>query len=331
MVDEPEAVNLPERVYLAVGETYDFSNLINDSAKRHTTFAISGVAELKDFVVTATAVGDAALTFATSHLGGDMQITVYNAEAADDDESQTEAEAEEIAEYATQKIAELIKNNEDSSDALVLGTAEIDGVEYTGVDLVKKVLADGYKLETKMTTATLDSEDWEQAEAYDEIISELGDEEAVAAVYDGVIMVVATKDGEQVPVGVLLELGDTTSMVFEIPEEYLEVPDGVKRVFYVVRGHKTASGVKSAERIDALQSGKYLYTATDKFSTFAITYVGTDEESGIVIPNTGIFTRTTGPEAAAVEVNYLGVVCMAVAVAMFLGSTKMVKASRNKR
>ncbi|MBQ3293327.1 hypothetical protein IJG93_03475 [Candidatus Saccharibacteria bacterium] len=331
MVDVPEVINLPESVYLAVGETYDFSSLINDSAKRHTTFTTSGSVTLEDFVVTATAAGNGTLTFVASNFGGEMPIIVYNAEAADDDESQSETEAEAIAEYATQKIAELIESGEDANEALVLGTAEIDGVEYTGVDLVKKVLSDGYKLETKMTTATLDSEDWEQAEAYEEILSELGDEEAVAAVYDGVVAVVAAKDGEQIPVGMLLELGDSTSMVLEIPEEYLQVPDGVKRIFYVVRGHKAVDGTKNAEHLDATQIGKYLYTETDKFSTFAITYVDTDEETGIIIPNTGIFTRDAGFNATiAMEENYLGVIC-AVVVTILIGLIGAVKITRNRR
>ena len=326
MVDEPEVVNLPERVYLAVGETYDFGSLINDSAKRHTTFTASGAVTLEDFVVTATTAGDGALTFAASNFGGTMPIVVYGAEPAEGDESESEAEAEMIADFVTKEITDLIKTGESSNENVVLGVGEIGGVEYSGVELVKAALSNGYKLETRKLSDIRDDKDWEQAEAYNEILSELGDEEAVAAIYDGAIMVLAVKDGEEIVMGTVLELDSPVSLILEIPEKYLEVPAGIKRVFYVVRGHKTASGEKVVDRLESVQNEKYLVTETDRLSTFAITYVDTDEGTGTIVPNTGVFTR--GVITPASKEDYVGLINTIVVMTIVIAAPAVLKMYR---
>lgn len=297
-VDTTEVVNLPEVIYLTKGETYDIMDSINAAAAKYGSFSVSNVATLDGLVLKGVETGVGELNYTLKNAGGTVKVVVFESATADEDESESEVEASEIRNYVTRQVADLIKNGEEANSAVVLVSGAIDGVEYEGVELIKAALENGYALEAMMTSGLRDAEDWENADAYVEILAELDDEEAVAAVYDGAVLILAKKDETEVLLGMVLELDNPVTMSVEIPAEYLETEDGIERVFYVVRGHVAKDGTKVAERLDAVQSNEYLIFETDKFSTFAVTFVDIDVETGVIVPNTGVFTKaaetTTG-------------------------------------
>lgn len=323
-VDETEVVNLPEAIYLTKGEKYDIMESTNAAAARYGNFSVSNVATLDGLVLTGVETGVGELQYTLKNAGGMVKVVVFEAATADDDESESESEAATVREYATRLVADMLKNGE--NDAVILTSGMIDGIEYEGVELIEAALANGYKLETLTMAEPRDADEWSDVEAYDEILAELGDEEAVAAVYDGAVLLLAAKDDDEVMLGAILELETPITMSVEIPSEYLETEDGIERVFYVVRGHVAKDGTKVAERLNAVEHNGHLVFETDKFSTFAVTFVDTDEETGVIVPNTGAFTRAV--ETAEFHSDYTSLIATILAMSGVIGLVGLFKGYR---
>jgi len=243
------------------------------------------------------ATGSTLVNFQLHNLNGGyeqtFEVVVYDMAVSEDSDVQ-DSEVVAVKDWAAEQVGALLMSGANENEYLILaGAHEIDGVEYNGVELVKKMLADGAELKTVVTTDDKVAEDdWGIVEAYDPIVWQLGEKEAIAAIYNGFVDLYA----DDVYLGRMLELAEPIEMRLKVPEEFLNVPEGVERKFAVVRGHVDIDGVATAERMDATFDNGYLVFENQKFSSFAIVYTDVDVETGEIVaptPNTGVFTVGT--------------------------------------
>ena len=293
-VTKPE---LPNIVYLAKGETYDLGAGLDAVAKEFGTFGVEdrNVASLGEdgLTIVGEATGSTLVNFQLHNLNGGyeqtFEVVVYDM-AVSEDSDISEGDVATVKDWAAEQVGALLTEGKDKNEYVVLmGTKEIDGVEYSGVELVKKMLADGAKLTTVVKADNeLAKDDWKYAEAYEPIVEMLGEGETIAAIYDGYVEIYA----DDTYLGMLFELSSPIEMRLKVPEEFLNVPEGVERKFAVVRGHVGVDGATTAERMDAVLENGYLVFKNQKFSSFAIVYTDVDAETGEVVPvpNTGAFT-----------------------------------------
>ena len=297
-VTEPE---LPNIVYLAKGEMYDLGAGLDAVAKEFGTFGVEdkNVASLGEdgLTIVGEATGSTLVNFQLHNLNGGyeqtFEVVVYDMAVSEDSDVQ-DSEVATVKDWAAEQVGVLLMSGANENEYLILaGAHEIDGVEYNGVELVKKMLADGAELKTVVTTDNeVAEDDWGFVEAYDPIVWQLGEKEAIAAIYNGFVDLYA----DDVYLGRMLELAEPIEMRLKVPEEFLNVPEGVERKFAVVRGHVDIDGVATAERMDAALDGGYLVFENQKFSSFAIVYTDVNVETGEIVaptPNTGVFTVGT--------------------------------------
>ena len=320
-VTEPE---LPNIVYLAKGETYDLGAGLDAVAKEFGTFGVEdkNVASLGEdgLTIVGEATGSTLVNFQLHNLNGGyeqtFEVVVYDM-AVSEDSDISEGDVAAVKDWAAEQIGALLTEGEDENEYVVLmGTKVIDGVEYSGVELVKKMLADGAKLTTVVKADNeLAKDDWKYAEAYEPIVEMLGEGETIAASYDGYVEIYA----DDTYLGMLFELSSPIEMRLKVPEEFLNVPEGVERKFAVVRGHVGVDGATTAEKIDAVLENGYLVFKNQKFSSFAIVYTDVDVETGEVVPvpNTGVFT--TGMMEPRSREDYRGLIGAIVTMVSVMG------------
>ncbi|MBR3386358.1 hypothetical protein IKG68_02210 [Candidatus Saccharibacteria bacterium] len=304
-VDKATTVELPEVIYVAKGKTRDLAEGLSEIAQKYGTLGImdAEVASLDGYILSGEKTGETILNFNLHNLVGEpieknVKVVVYEVTPAADDESETEEEADTITEYVTDQIAAIMDGDESAAKKVVLTEepVEIGGESYTGVELVEAVLSNGYEIETVLLSDALDADLWAEADAIDEIVETMADDEGLAALFDGNILMYAVKDGEDpVYLGEIIELDEPVTITVTIPEEYLDVPTGYERTFKIVRGHIAADGTKTADYLEVARDGDKLTFKTDKFSTFAITYAdvlvgGESADVSPVTPETGALT-----------------------------------------
>lgn len=289
-VDRRAELELPEEIYLVTGEEYALDEVLGEVASKYASVAIDDrdVIDLNDGVVTAKSAGTALLNVnlhsMTREAEATVAVIVYRAEVPEDEEI-SDADTAVLEDWANEQISDLIASGDDANEYVALdGVAEIDGVRYEGVELVKQVLKSGQQIHAVLTTDDNASEDeWKYSEAYDEIMESLGEGEVIAAFYDGYVELLAD-DGTYL--GTVYELDEPVTMRLKVPETLLDVLNGVERKFVVVRGHLSMDGVESAERIEAELVDGWLVFRNRLFSSFAIAYADTT----VSAPSTGRFT-----------------------------------------
>ena len=293
-------------IYVAKGRDYDLSDELNNAAKKYAEFdftKLTDYATESDFIITGEFAGTGEFSYSATDAYGNVasktsKVVVYEVTPAADDGSETEEEADTITEYVTDQIVAILDGDESAAKKVVLTeeSVEIGGESHNGVELVEAVLSNGYEIETVLLSDALDADLWAEADAIDEIVEVMADDEGLAALFDGNILMYAVKDGEDpVYLGEIIELGEPVTITVTIPEEYLDVPTGYERTFKMVRGHIAADGTKTADYLDVARDGDKLTFKTDKFSTFAITYADALVNNGSadvspVTPETGFLT-----------------------------------------
>lgn len=90
----------------------------------------------------------------------------------------------------------------------------------------------------------------------------------VVGYYDISILLKNVTQGTDI--GNITELSEPIELVVALPEALQSVPEGYNRVFYIVREH---NGEVELINTNLSEDGKTLTFATDKFSTYALTYV----------------------------------------------------------
>lgn len=272
IVDEATTVILPERVFLQVGETYEVE--LSDIAKKYGTFGLSEkIATVDENIITATEVGTSVVNFQLHNynepLDENFELIVYSVMPADEDALDDEEEKDEVAQYATEQIAELIETGESSNENIIL----YDESDKNGVEVLKERLVSGDEIITEVVSESYDDEEmYGQADTYEEIKEVLGDDQ-ILKMFD-VRVLIKTSNGATL--GQIVNLNTPKTISVELNEDDLTAPEGYSRNYYVIRGHQTINGEKVAEKIEATLEGNILSFESDKFSTFAVAYVDTE-------------------------------------------------------
>ena len=114
----------------------------------------------------------------------------------------------------------------------------------------------------------------ENKEMVTEALKEIDSSIKVANYFEISLLVEDALDGS--PIGALEELASPIEFAIALPEELQTVPEGYIRTFYVARIHND-----EVEILDATlaANGKYVTFETDKFSTYALAYSDTKDDS----------------------------------------------------
>ena len=133
--------------------------------------------------------------------------------------------------------------------------------EFEGKEIVVKVELEEKKVEK------------EEAKAIETAAAKEVKDIKVTKYIDITIAVKDSKSGETLKE--LPELKEALTFTVEVPEDLPEVPEGFKRVFYIVRNHN--GDVKLLDTTLS-KDGKTIEFESDKFSTYAIAYADVKEE-----------------------------------------------------
>lgn len=129
-------------------------------------------------------------------------------------------------------------------------------------------------LETKNVEVVVDLQDIEINEnlqkEIDEILKESEEDITISKFFD--ISLIVKADGEKV--GTLTELAKPVEFTIALPKELQNIPDGVKRAFYIVREH---DGQYDLIETTISEDGKFLTFSSDKFSLYTLAYVDTKD------------------------------------------------------
>lgn len=279
-------INLPDTIYLNVGETYDLTESINESGLEYGTFnegnLLDYVTVSDEGIMTAIAPGTATIYYgmvdAYGHgLGGRTDVVVYEATA-------------ELDEGASSII-----------DA-VLNGEEVDSFEYaddvTAADLAEA--ADNEEIVVAVTNGLVDAETLEDEvidAIADEIETSLGDDAEIAGYYDINIEVLWASDSGTTLLGYVTELSNSVTVTVTLPSELPAVEAGYTRAYYMICYHDGETRI-----IDAVDNGDGTVSFdADSFSTYALAYVDAEEaeEEEATVPNTGTMTAVASSAMAA--------------------------------
>lgn len=209
-------------------------------------------------------------------------VVVYDVFGDEADDMTKDADRLAVADFLAGKIAEMIENDSTDDDQVALGLS-IDGL--------KEALRNGEVIETKLEVELIDEEEWEYAEAYDEVVK-IVDENGIVAMYRAYLVIYI--DG--LDMGLVYELDDPITMRLEIPGGHRNVASGYTRTFYVTRGHMAIDGTETAERLAVTRDGDFLTFKNAKFSSFAIDY---EDTLNVVAPDTGFAANEENSAAAS--------------------------------
>lgn len=234
-------------------------------------------------------------------------VVVYDVVGDETDDMVNDEDRKSVADFVSGKIGTMLAN--DSTD-----DEQVD--IYMDIDELKDLLRDGIEIETRLEVALIDEENWEYAEAYNEVVLKIEDESGIVAMYEVYLVIYA--DGEEI--GLVYELDDAITLKLEIPEEYRSAADGYTRTFTVVRGHQAMDYSETADKMAPVREGNYLVFKNKKFSSFAISYQ--DVLNPVPIsPDTGKNTNVAGSASANVAVAIAG----ALAAVTLAGAAVFVK------
>ena len=279
-VEEEVAIEFPNQVFMQLGDELPI-DLPEIAARYATIGGADGVLTITDSAVTATGVGVGLVNFNLHNyknpVDRTVEFVVYSVAPAASDETEDETEQAAIAEFVAANIAEMIENGESRNENIYLFPVG----DKSGIEVLKEKLMAGETLETSVFTDYDYTEDeYEYAEAYDEIMGEfdkLSDGAQILMMFDGYIRLEAS-DGDML--GWVYQLDTPVTMATQLDDEDLEAPDGYTRSFVVIRGHESTDGTKSADTIVPTLTGNILSFENDRFSTFVVVAVDEEEEPG---------------------------------------------------
>ena len=233
-------------------------------------------------------------------------VVVYDVVGDENDDMEDDEDRTAVADFVAGKIAETLENDSMDNDMI---DWSID------VDELKSYLRDGVEIETRLEVYLMDESEWEYAEAYDEVMLKIEDENGIVAIYEAFLGIYA--DGTQI--GLIYELDAPITMRLLIPEEYRNAEDGYERTFSIIRGHLAMDATETAEGLDVTRDGDYLVFENAKFSSFTITY----EDTLIpVAPDTGF---VVSERRSAVDNSLIMAIATAITAFTLAGATVFAK------
>ena len=148
------------------------------------------------------------------------------------------------------------------------GTDTILGASITNNEKVTAALNEGKNVATAVEVKTTVNPTNEEVSLIDQALAKLNGETIIAGYYDIRVLVKANDD----VIDTLTTLVKPISLTIVLPSDLQNVAEGYTRTYYVARIHD--GEVQLLDTVLA-EDGKSLTFETDKFSTYALTYVDT--------------------------------------------------------
>lgn len=282
-VDAAEEYEVPDEIIIKKDETYTLS--LGETIDK---YAVTGMVEnefvtLSGLTVTGVSGGSALLNVQVHEMGKglDQTVPVYVVEVGTenaDDAPDSEVRAT-IAASVAEDLEEMMKNNI-SQTARVL---------VSDIEDIKDVYRAGGQIIASMNIEAEPEEYWEGGEAFDQITGLLESGEQIGAVFYGEVALTSSLAQSYDPLGLASELANPVEMRFLIPEELRNAPEGMTRIFTIIRGHEDINGNETAERLATERDGDEVVTQNALFSDFALVYKDVANT-----PDTGTFTAVSG-------------------------------------
>ncbi|MDO4742001.1 MAG: hypothetical protein Q4A79_01335, partial [Candidatus Saccharibacteria bacterium] len=316
-VDKKIELNLPSTTYLQVGDTEALN--FDELTKKYATMAgVEGVFEVEGDTIRATGLGvkEAQIDLHNHIYREDnrIRVVVYEVVAKENDDILNDADRERVRALVAEDIKNVIRD----------GIIETDYMDVRDIDWLLRELAGGETITTEMELNLIKVGGFAQyVEAGSDVAEEISEDETVVATYTGYVRV---RIGG-VTVALVYELPEDIMVELEIPEEYLEVPEGYERIFEVIRGHLALDDTTTATRLATERVGDKLHFNNSRFSSFVITYTDAvvpvgEPETEIEAPNTGMFTKETKQGGAQ---NFSGALVIFMAVVTLSGVAVVIR------
>lgn len=261
VVGDKVTINVPEELVIKVGETVN--DKITITGSDYTTIDYdSKIISVNNHQVTGLNVGISPIIINTNDVYANedeeyeiLNVIVYNVES-DKTTENNEASIEN-------KIKELIEA-EDIDD--------VKGIDEDTAEAIIDAIINGDTITTKVEATKTSKNDVKEA-ALNAIEKLLKSAENVAAYYD--INFLLQVDGDEI--GKVTELDNKVKVTLTLPSDIKEIKDGYTRTYYIIRIHDG-----KAERLPVTLNGNKITFETDKFSTYALTYIDTKKTTSKV-------------------------------------------------
>ncbi len=320
-VEDEIQLNLPESVYLQIGETFDLENYLTDTAKKYITFSDAMEEETlvasfdgEAWKYTAEAKGTGIASYQLhNHVKEEVDSTIEINVVSPED---LEVAAEDGLDISVEEITAITEKIQEVLAGYNTGETEIwvdeEGTVSVNPELVKKAIADGEPLTIRVYSEQAAKEELE--EDSDKLAELLEEGDNVVGAWN-INYEIVNANGEKI--GDVFKLTEPVILTFEIPEAMRIAPEGYTRKFFAIRYHLDPLQGVEIDRLEATFDGENAIIENDKFSAFVITY---QDEQDVTAPDTGTFTKS---DDSAIESKVKTSVILVSAVMMLLGARMM--------
>lgn len=245
-------------IIISKGSIKDLGISVTNNLEKYLTISSSddSIVSVKDNKITANQVGKATITATLANgMTKEVSVVVYEiiAEENTDEDNYTEQVVNEIVEQ-------------------IISGEEIDGLTPEQKEAIQTAVKDGEKLVVNVASDIINSEEIEEDASKVEAI--IQDNEKIAGYYNIDIII---KDTQGTEITKLTQLNKAIQITVPIPEGISEVEEGYTRKYTVIRVH---DGVAEELETTYNEDGTLTFSS-DKYSTYAITYIDTLNDNGV--------------------------------------------------
>lgn len=179
-------------------------------------------------------------------------------------------------------VVPVISTTNDVKD-ITVGVKDETKVEEVILETIKKDTALSEKINGKDVTVGIEIAKVEASNVLIESAKAMQEKAGNATIAEFFDITIALKDATGTINEQISELSEEIEVMVLLPEELRNAKDGMTRKYYIVREH-IVDGKSQVDLLEATisEDGKYLVFKTDKFSTYAIAYEDTAQESASV-------------------------------------------------
>ena len=239
-------------IIMAKGSTKDLGISVTNNLEKYLTISSNddSVVSIKDNKITANKVGKATITASLSN-GTSKQVSVVVYEIVGEENTDEVNDTKQVV----NEIVNQIINGE-----------EVAGLTDEQKQAIETSVKDGEKLVVDVDSTLVDSEEIsEDASKVEAVIKN----DAKIAGYYNIDIIIKNEQGTEITK--LSQLNKEIQITISIPEGISKVEDGYTRKYTIIRVH---DGV--AEELETIYNENGTLTfSSDKYSTYAITYVDT--------------------------------------------------------
>ncbi len=322
-VEAATTVDLPDKIYLAVGETYT-PTLSTIAAKYGTLGGASGIVSVgSNNVVTGSSIGTGILNFNLHNyknpVDENIEVVVFGVDPRTNDASDDNEDRTNLANFFAGQVKEALAHK---SSGWYYGTKS--DLYVTGI---MDAISRNVPFETGLIINPMGKDEASQhATGYNEIIAALKNGEQIAQFF-GVVASISS-DNLAHSIGFASKIDRAVTLRLAIPSEFL----GLNGTFGVLRSHYENNGYK-VDRMNYTRDGDDLLVENDEFSTFLITFTPASNEPTIApavtenAPESGVITRegSSATVATIVTAIFVGLV---VSITTFIKLMSLRKSHR---